>query len=115
MATLNDRSDIYRQRMDLMLRNGYFGLTLVFILLAIFLEPRLAFWVSLGIPISILGSLFFLPLAGVSINIISMFAFIMVLGIVVDDAVVVGENVHRHQQNHEDPLEAAITGANRHL
>ena len=55
----NDRSDIYRQRMDLMLRNGYLGLGLVFILLAIFLEARLAFWVSLGIPISILGSFLF--------------------------------------------------------
>jgi multidrug efflux pump subunit AcrB len=71
----NDRSKIYRQRMDLMLRNGYIGLALVFILLAIFLEPRLAFWVSLGIPISILGALFFIPMAGVSINIVSMFAF----------------------------------------
>ena len=76
----NDRSDIYRQRMDLMLRNGYLGLTLVFLLLAVFLEPRLAFWVSLGIPISILGSLFFIPMAGVSINLISMFAFIITLG-----------------------------------
>jgi multidrug efflux pump subunit AcrB len=106
----NDRSDIYRQRMDLMLRNGYLGLTLVFILLAIFLEPRLAFWVSLGIPISILGSLLFIPMAGVSINIISMFAFIITLGIVVDDAIVAGENMYFHRQQGAPWFEAAVNG-----
>jgi multidrug efflux pump subunit AcrB len=106
----NDRSDIYRQRMDLMLRNGYFGLSLVFILLAIFLEPRLAFWVSLGIPISILGALYFLPAAGVSINIISMFAFIITLGIVVDDAIVAGENMYHHRQSGKPWFEAAVAG-----
>jgi len=106
----NDRSDIYRQRMDLMLRNGYLGLTLVFLLLAVFLEPRLAFWVSLGIPISILGSLFFIPLAGVSINLISMFAFIITLGIVVDDAIVAGENMFHHRQNGKPWFRAAVDG-----
>ncbi|WP_419661851.1 efflux RND transporter permease subunit [Desulfosarcina variabilis] len=106
----NDRSDIYRQRMDLMLRNGYLGLSLVFVLLAIFLEPRLAFWVSLGIPISILGSLYFLPAAGVSINVISMFAFIVTLGIVVDDAIVAGENMYHHHQAGKPWLHAAVSG-----
>lgn len=106
----NDRSDIYRQRMDLMLRNGYLGLALVFILLAVFLEPRLAFWVSLGIPISILGSLFFIPMAGVSINLISMFAFIITLGIVVDDAIVAGENMFHHRQNGKPWFRAAVDG-----
>jgi multidrug efflux pump subunit AcrB len=94
-----DRSEVYRQRMDLMMRNGYLGLGLVFILLAIFLEARLAFWVSLGIPISILGSFLILPSMDVSINVISMFAFIITLGIVVDDAIVVGENIYYHRQN----------------
>ncbi|MCB2146829.1 MAG: efflux RND transporter permease subunit [Deltaproteobacteria bacterium] len=110
LVARNDRSDIYRQRMDLMVRNGYFGLTLVFILLAIFLEPRLAFWVSLGIPISILGSLFFLPAAGVSINVISMFAFIITLGIVVDDAIVAGENMYNHRQSGKPWFQAAVAG-----
>ena len=105
-----DRSDIYRQRMDLMMRNGYLGLGLVFILLAIFLEARLAFWVSLGIPISILGSFLFLPLMDVSINLISMFAFIITLGIVVDDAIVVGENVYYLRQNGKTWFEAALQG-----
>ena len=106
----NDRSDIYRQRMDLMLRNGYIGLALVFILLAIFLEPRLAFWVSLGIPISILGSFFLLTLMGLSINIISMFAFIVTLGIVVDDAIVAGENMYHHRQRGRSWFQAAVHG-----
>jgi multidrug efflux pump subunit AcrB len=110
LVARNDRSDIYRQRMDLMLRNGYIGLALVFILLAIFLEPRLAFWVSMGIPISILGSLFFLPAAGVSINVMSMFAFIVTLGIVVDDAIVAGENMYHHRQAGKTWFRAAVAG-----
>lgn len=106
----NDRSDIYRQRMDLMMRNGYIGLALVFILLAIFLEPRLAFWVSLGIPISILGSFFLLSIMGLSINIVSMFAFIVTLGIVVDDAIVAGENMYHHRQRGRPWFQAAVLG-----
>ena len=107
----NDRSEIYRQRMNLMLRNGYLGLGLVFILLAIFLEARLAFWVSLGIPISILGSFLFLPHVGSSINIVSMFAFIVTLGIVVDDAIVVGEIIYHYRQSGLAWFEAAVRGA----
>jgi len=107
----NDLSDIYRQRMDLMLRNGYLGLALVFILLAVFLEARLAFWVSLGIPISILGSFIFLPFMNVSINLITMFAFIITLGIVVDDAIVVGENVYSYRQSGLGWFDAAVRGA----
>ena len=107
----NDRSEIYRQRLDLMMRNGLLGLGLVFILLAIFLEARLAFWVSLGIPISFLGSLLFLPMLGVSINMVSMFAFIVTLGIVVDDAIVVGENIYFHQQAGMKWFEASVSGA----
>ena len=93
-----------------MLRNGSLGLGLVFILLAVFLETRLAFWVSLGIPISFLGSLLFLPVADVSINMVSMFAFIVTLGIVVDDAIVVGENVYHHHQQGLPWLDAAVRG-----
>ncbi len=111
LVSRNDRSKIYRQRLNLMLRNGYIGLGLVFILLAIFLEARLAFWVSLGIPISFLGCLLILPAIGVTFNMVSMFAFIVTLGIVVDDAIVVGENVYHHRQQGLPWLDAAITGA----
>ncbi len=111
LVSRNDRSEIYKQRLDLMLRNGFLGLGLVFILLAVFLEARLAFWVSLGIPISFLGCLLLLPLIGVTFNMVSMFAFIVTLGIVVDDAIVVGENVYYHRQQGLPWLDAAITGA----
>jgi multidrug efflux pump subunit AcrB len=107
----NDRSEIYRQRLELMLRNGFLGLALVFILLAVFLEARLAFWVSLGIPISFLGSLLILNNIGVSINMVSMFAFIVTLGIVVDDAIVVGENIYYRRQSGEKWFTAAVKGA----
>ncbi|MCI5211289.1 MAG: efflux RND transporter permease subunit, partial [Candidatus Electrothrix sp. ATG2] len=76
----------------------------------LFLEPRLAFWVSMGIPISIAGSLLILYFIGGSINIISMFAFIITLGIVVDDAVVVGENIFHKRQQGLTPFNAAVTG-----
>ena len=107
----NDSSDIYRQRMNLLLRNGAIGLALVFLLLGVFLEPRLAFWVTMGIPISFLGGMLLLPALGVTINMISMFAFIIALGIVVDDAIVVGENVYEYRQRGMPFLQAAIRGA----
>ena len=110
VATLRDFSEMYRQRLDLLLRNGYLGLVLVLILLGLFLEPRLAFWVTMGIPISFLGSLWFLPALGVSINMMSMFAFIVALGIVVDDAIVVGENVYKYRQEGYTYLKASIKG-----
>ena len=91
ISKLRDTSSIFEQRADLLLKNAYLGLGLVFIFLALFLEIRLAFWVSLGIPISFLGSFLFLSPISFSINMVSMFAFIITLGIVVDDAVVVGE------------------------
>jgi len=104
-------TEIYTQRLNLMLRNGYLGLGLVFILLALFLEVRLAFWVSLGIPISFLGAMLILPAAGVTFNMVTMFAFIVTLGIVVDDAIVVGENIYYYRQKGMGWLEASITGA----
>jgi multidrug efflux pump subunit AcrB len=108
---LKDHSTVYKQRLDLLLTNGYMGLALVFLCLALFLETRLAFWVSLGIPISFFGSLLLLPGFGVTINMMSMFAFIITLGIVVDDAIVVGENVYNYHQKGMSFLDAAIRGA----
>ncbi len=99
-----------RDRLDILIRNGAGGFVLVFVVLALFLRLKLAIWVSIGVPLSILGALFVFPYADISIDVISLFAFIMVLGLLVDDAVVVGENVHRHQESAEDPLEAAIEG-----
>jgi len=105
-----DDSAILRGRLDLMIRNGRAGLVLVLVSLAMFLRMRLALWVTLGIPISFLGAFWLMPVFGVSINLISLFAFILVLGIVVDDAIVVGENVHAHRQRGGSGLRAAVRG-----
>ena len=110
IATWSDWSEIYRQRIDLLLRNAYIGLVLVMILLGLFLEIRLAFWVTMGIPVSFLGALLILPAIGVSINMISLFAFIMSMGMVVDDAIVVGENIYKKRQSGVPFVRAAIEG-----
>lgn len=110
-AISSDRSDIYKQRLELLLKNAFIGLILVLILLGIFLELKLAFWVTMGIPISFLGGLLFLPFFDVSINMISMFAFIIALGIVVDDAIIAGENIYEYRQRGLNRLDAAIQGA----
>ncbi len=103
-------ADIYTQRKDLMIRNAIQGVLLVFLCLALFLRPSLAFWVSLGIPVSVLGAFWFFMPFNISINVISLFGFIITLGIVVDDAIVVGENVSAWQERGVPPLEAAIKG-----
>lgn len=105
-----DRSEIVQQRLNLLLRNAATGGLLVLITLSLFLRPSLAFWVAIGIPVSFLGSLIFLPHLGGSINIITLFAFILVLGIVVDDAIVTGESVFARMQKGEPSLSAAING-----
>ena len=110
IAPWNDSSEIFADRIDLLMRNAMLGLILVLLTLGLFLEIRLAFWVTLGIPVSFLGSMLFLPATGVSINMISLFAFIVTLGMVVDDAIVVGEAVYKRRQDGESPLDAAIGG-----
>ena len=112
LTTWQDYSQILRSRLDLLVRNGRMGLILVFLVLALFLKLRLASWVALGIPISFLGAIALLPWFDISINLLSLFAFLLVLGIVVDDAIVVGENIYRHHQDGEEELEAATNGAN---
>jgi multidrug efflux pump subunit AcrB len=111
ISIYRDRSRILKSRIRLLLKNMALGLILVSLLLGMFLNARLAFWVTLGIPISFMFGLMALPTFGVSINMISLFAFIMVLGIVVDDAIVVGENIFRRQEEGLEPLEGAVVGA----
>ncbi len=108
---LHDSSKMYEQRMDLLLRNSAMGLLLVFTTLSLFLELRLAFWVMMGIPIAFLGSFLILPSLGVTLNMISLFAFIIALGIVVDDAIIIGENIYHYRQDGLPPMQAAIKGA----
>ncbi|MEM6961215.1 MAG: efflux RND transporter permease subunit, partial [Myxococcota bacterium] len=110
-ATLwNDQSVMYRERVELLGRNAALGLMLVLVILGMFLEPKLAFWVTLGIPISFAGALLFLPIAEVSINMISLFAFIVTLGMVVDDAIVVGESIYKQREAGKSFAEASIQG-----
>lgn len=110
ITTLNDRAQMYRDRVDLLLRNARLGLILVLLVLGLFLNLRLAFWVTMGIPISFMGSLMLMPAMDVSLNMVSLFAFIITLGIVVDDAIVVGENIHEMRTNGASLHEAAIIG-----
>ncbi len=111
VATWNDNAKLYNERLDLLLRNAMLGLVLVLVILGLFLEPKLAFWVTMGIPISFLGSLMLLPVMDVSINMMSLFAFIVTLGMVVDDAIVVGENSFRFRRQGMPFLQASIRGA----
>jgi multidrug efflux pump subunit AcrB len=101
----------FRDRMSLLLENGAIAILIVMVILALFLEVRLAFWVMMGMTASFIGGIMLLPVAGVSISMISMFAFLVVLGIVVDDAIVVGENIFEKRQQIRDPLKCAIEGA----
>jgi len=106
-----DQSVVLSDRLSTLLRNGLTGFVLVFVLLALFLEIRLAFWVSIGIPISFLGAILLMPGLDVTVNVLSLFAFILVLGIVVDDAIIVGENIHTHMERRDDCVHGAIEGA----
>lgn len=110
MVAYRDRSDDVRDRLSLMLKNGWQGLLLVFILLALFLEMRLAFWVAMGIPIAVCGAGIVMYFTGQTLNLTSLFAFLIALGIVVDDAIVVGENIYVHRSLGKDYRQAAIDG-----
>lgn len=106
----DDDSEIVKSRLKTLISNALQGSALVLLLLALFLRPSIAFWVFLGIPISFLGAFILMPFFGITINILSLFGFILVLGIVVDDAIVTGENIYRHSQTAESGLQAAIKG-----
>ncbi len=111
LETWGDRSVEIRGRLELLAKNGWQGLLIVFLLLAAFLDPKLAFWVAVGIPFSLLASAAYMVFIGETLNMITTFAFIMALGIVVDDAIVVGENIHAHRQMGKSLGRAALDGA----
>ena len=110
MATWFDLSLMVRDRIDLLVRNGVQGIFLVFLALALFLNLRLAFWVAIGIPISFMGAFVVLDYGDQTINMISLFAFIMTLGILVDDAIIVGENIFSHYGSGKSPAAAVVDG-----
>ena len=109
----SDETEALEGRLSLLLRNGVLGFALVFLFLVVMLDLRLAMWVAMGVPISFLGAFLFFNFFGVDINMVSLFALIIVLGIVVDDAVVVGENIVSEQEREQGPggVQAAIAGA----
>lgn len=111
MTVWQDDSRYLRSRLELLLRNARTSLILVVITLALFIRLRLALWITFGIFFSFMGALWVLPGLGVTINLLSLFAFVLVLGIVVDDAIVVGENIYTHQARSREGLESAIRGA----
>lgn len=105
-----DNTRVLQARINLLLRNGLQGLVVVFLILWLFLDIRLSFWVGMGMPFSVLGAMGILWMAGETINMVSLFGFIMVLGIVVDDATVLGEAIYVARQRGLPPLRAAIEG-----
>lgn len=103
-----DMAKMVQDRIDLLLKNGTQGIVLVFIVLALFLDLGLAFWVASGIPISFMGAFLVLDYFGASINMLSLFGFIMTLGILVDDAIIIGENVYTHYKMGKSARAAVI-------
>ncbi|MFM1872407.1 MAG: Multidrug transporter MdtB, partial [Planctomycetota bacterium] len=108
IATWRDESVILKGRIDLLVGNAAQGLVLVFVILTLFLQLRVAIWVAIGIPVAFLGAVALMPMFDVSVNMISLFAFLLVLGIVVDDAIVVGENVVHWRREGLSPMHAAL-------
>ena len=109
----NSDADVLRDRLGLLVSNGLLGLALVLLALALFLEIRLAFWVAVGIALSFVGTLAVMAVLGLSINMVSLFAFILAVGIVVDDAILVGENIHAERERGSTGIVASVRGARR--
>ena len=105
-----DRSKIVKKRLKTLTDNAIQGGILVMLLLTLFLRPAIAFWVCIGIPVSFMGAFVFMPFFGITLNVISLFGFIVILGIVVDDAIVTGENIYTHLRHSDNGLDAVING-----
>ncbi|MGB6229924.1 MAG: efflux RND transporter permease subunit [Litorimonas sp.] len=110
MTVWNDAADDYAGRIESISSNFFMGLLLVFLTLMLFLRPKIALWVSAGIATAFLGGLALLPLFDVSLNMISTFAFLLVIGVIVDDAIIVGEAIHHKTEEGETDLDAAVNG-----
>jgi multidrug efflux pump subunit AcrB len=111
LTITRDRAEFVRGRLDMLINNGIIGLILVFMCLWMFLDIRLSFWVTLGIPISLAGAMIIMSVTGCSINMLSLFGFIMVLGLIVDDAIVIGESVYAERAVGRNSHQAVIHGA----
>ncbi|MEP3654226.1 MAG: efflux RND transporter permease subunit [Litorimonas sp.] len=112
ITTWEDAAEQYTGRINTIAKNFFTGLLLVCLTLMLFLRPKIAFWVSMGIATAFAGGLALLPLFDVSFNMISTFAFLLVIGVIVDDAIIVGEAIHFKTESGEEGLDAAVNGAN---
>ncbi len=113
VAIWQNDADNLQSRLSLLIKNGVLGIALVILALTLFLNPRLAFWTSVGIFLSFVGTFAIMIVLDVSVNLISLFGFILSIGIVVDDAIVVGENIFAEQEKGTPPLQASVRGATR--
>ena len=107
---LFDASNPLKQRIELLSKNGIIGFCLVLLFLTMFLHPRVSFWVALSIPISFLGMFFLAPAPPITINMMTMYAMILVIGILVDDGIIIGENIIRKFESGLDRYSAAVEG-----
>ena len=110
MEVTRDSSKILVERIELLVNNGVLGFFLVFLILSMFLHPRLAIWVAMAIPVAFGGMFILANGAGISINVISLFGMIIVIGILVDDGIVIAENIYQHWEKGKPPVQAAIDG-----
>ncbi|MDR9456686.1 MAG: efflux RND transporter permease subunit [Salegentibacter sp.] len=110
LDVVSDSSITLGQRTRLLMENGAIGILLVIFFLALFLNIRLAFWVAFGLPIAFLGMFIFAGQFGVTINVLSLFGMIIVIGILVDDGIVIGENIYQHYEMGKSPVQAALDG-----
>ncbi|MEM9339354.1 MAG: efflux RND transporter permease subunit [Bacteroidota bacterium] len=110
LSILRDRSEYINERTRLLMENAGMGILLVLVFLSLFLNTRLAFWVAFGLPISFLGLFIFAPGIGITVNILSLFGLIIVIGILVDDGIVIAENIYHHFEKGKSPIRAAIDG-----
>ena len=110
LSVVSDLSTTLTQRTQLLTENAIMGMILVLLFLSLFLNTRLAFWVAFGLPVAFLGMFIFAPMLNVTINVLSLFGMIIVIGILVDDGIVIAENIYQHYEKGKKPIQAAIDG-----
>lgn len=110
LSIVRDLSDVLNGRTELLVKNAWQGMLLVLIFLSLFLNTRLAFWVAFGLPVAFLGMFIFAGFFNVTINVLSLFGMIIVIGILVDDGIVIAENIYQHYERGKSPVQAAVDG-----
>lgn len=115
LAITQDMTSIVRDRLQMLVKNGLMGLVLVVLVMSLFFRPRLALWAVLGLPAAFMGAFFVMALTGLSLNMITLVALLMAIGIVMDDAVVITDNIAAHANEHDSPLQTVVAGTRQVL